>query len=99
MERSAPPASPSFTGVAGRPFHLNIPAGAMSAVCHLERSVDGVTWLEITFAGSELYAYALGGQSVSEDITEPQAGVAWRLDCGALNGTYNSGTIAGSFTQ
>jgi len=92
-------ASSSFTPIAGRVFHLIVPAGTMSAACHLERQPDGTNWVPITFAGTELESLTLTGQGVSEDLYEAQAGVAYRLDCGASLGSYASGTVAGGFYQ
>jgi len=93
-------ASAAFTPVAGRTFHLTIPAAAMSAVCPVERSFNaGATWVPLTVFGAQIESLSLSGQGVSEDLYEAQAFVEYRLDCGASLGSYASGTVAGSFTQ
>lgn len=92
-------ASASFTPKAGRVFHLTIPAGAMAAVCYVERKPDGTNWTPLTVFGSNIEVLTLAGLAVSEDLYEAQTNVPYRLDCGASLGSYASGPVAGSFTQ
>lgn len=99
---SAAGASSSFTPVAGRIFHVQL-SGAAVAICPLERQLDGSTWSEITVTANGsttvMYNWSYSGSTLTEDIVESQAGVAYRVDCGALNGSYTSGTLSVRFSQ
>jgi hypothetical protein len=86
--------------LAGRGFHIVMPAGTGAATCQLERKLDGTNWTKVTVNGSAFYAISYVGLSISEDVTEPQSGVPYRMDCGGgANGSYTSGTIPVEFTQ
>lgn len=60
--------------------------GTFSGSVKLERSFDGSTWLPITAAGVQLYAWSAPASEVAE---EPGRGVQYRLNCTAIS----SGTI------
>jgi hypothetical protein len=94
--------SASFTPAAGRLFHVQL-SGAAVAACVLERSLDGSTWVPITVtaAGSTttMYNWSYADSALSEDVSESQFGVAYRVDCGALLGSFTSGSLAVRFSQ
>ncbi len=96
---SASGASSSFTPIAGRDFHLTIPAGTGSATCHVESKPDGANWVYATIGGSELRPITYTGAPISETLNEAQAGVPYRLDCGASYGSVSSGSLNPEFTQ
>lgn len=95
-------ASGSFTPLAGRPFHVQL-TGTASAVCYLERQLDGTNWVPIsaTAAGSTtlLYNWTYASSSISEDIVESQTNVPYRVDCGVLLGSYTSGSLTVRISQ
>lgn len=69
-----------------RPFNVSI-WGTFVGSVQLKRSFDGgTTWLPITAAGTQLYAWTAPASEVAE---EPEANVSYRLECTA----YTSGTI------
>lgn len=88
-------ASSTFTPIAGRSFHVQL-SGTASAVCVLERQLDGSTWTPITVTSNGTttimhnWTYST---PLSEDETESQANVPYRVDCGASLGSYTSGTL------
>lgn len=96
---SSASASPSFIPVPGRTFHVELTAGTGSATCELARQLDGTNWVAVTIQGTPFPVLAYTGAALSEDLFEAQAGVPWRLDCGAAIGAYTSGTIAGQFSE
>jgi hypothetical protein len=83
-------------------FHVQL-SGTASATCYLERMLDGTTWtpITVTAGGSTtiMYNWTYSGSTLSEDISESQAGVLYRLDCGASLGSYTSGTLTVKFFQ
>jgi hypothetical protein len=80
----APPVAPRNTNTGG--FNVST-WGTFVASVQLERSFDnGTTWLPLTAAGNQLYAWTA---PASENGAEPEAGVLYRLNCTA----YTSGTI------
>jgi hypothetical protein len=95
-------ASGAFTPIAGRAFHVQL-SGTASATCTLERQLDGATWVPITAtaagATTLLYNWTYTGSALSEDVTESQYGVPYRVDCGAQLGSFTSGTLGVRVSQ
>lgn len=83
-------------------FHIQL-SGTASATCYLERMLDGTNWVPITITAggttTAMYNWTYTGSTLSEDIAESQAGVPYRLDCGASLGSYTSGTLTVKFFQ
>ena len=94
----------SSSGLYGPPvvFHVQL-SGTASASCYLERMLDGTNWVPITITAggttTAMYNWTYTGSTLSEDIAESQAGVPYRLDCGASLGSYTSGTLTVKFFQ
>ncbi len=75
---SATGQSSVFRPLAGRAFNISL-WGAFSASVQLERSFDnGSTWLPITAAGAQLFAWSA---AASEQAQEDETAVQYRLNC------------------
>lgn len=77
--------SASFTPLAGRAFNVSL-WGMFSATCSLKRSFDGSVWVKITAGGSQMMGFAA---PASEQWSEPEVGVQYRLECVVASGTVN----------
>jgi hypothetical protein len=78
--------SASFSPLSGRGFNVSL-WGTFVGTVQLERSFDGgTTWLPITAAGTQLYAWTA---PASESASDDETGVLYRLNCIA----YTSGTV------
>lgn len=77
--------SAAFSPICGRMFNVSV-WGTFVGSVQLERSFNGSTWLPITAAGVQLYAWSA---PASEPAEEPEYGVLYRLNCTA----YTSGTV------
>lgn len=95
-------ASSSFTPLAGRTFHVQL-SGTASAVCYLERQLDGSTWapITVTAAGTTtiMHNWTYANAALTEDEVESQTNVPYRVDCGALLGSFTSGSLAVRISQ
>lgn len=60
--------------------------GTFNATVQLERTFDGVNWLPITAAGTQLYKWTA---PASENAQEDEIGVQYRLNCTV----WTSGTV------
>lgn len=69
----------------GRDFNVSV-WGTFSATYQMERSFDGVTWLPITAAGTQLYQWTI---PASEAASDGEWGVKYRVNVTA----YSSGTL------
>lgn len=65
--------------------------GTFSASCELDRSFDGTTWIQLTALGTGL---AWTG-AATETLSEPEASVAYRVNCP----TVTSGTVTYRISQ
>lgn len=83
-------ASAAFAPILGRDFNVslwNTPGHTFVASVQLERSFDnGVTWLPITAAGTQLYQWTA---PASEVANECEGNVLYRLNCTS----YTSDTV------
>lgn len=74
--------STSFTPIAGRPFNVTISGTFVTGSTQLQRSFDnGTTWFNLTSGGSGIMLFTAGA---SEQYTESETGVRYRLRCNAL---------------
>ncbi len=90
-------------------FHVQL-SGAAAATCYLERILDGsspnaaaANWTPVTVTANgtttTLYNWSYAGSTLSEDVTESQYGVPYRVDCGAMLGSFGSGALVVGMSQ
>lgn len=78
--------SATFTPKQGAAFNVSL-WGSFAATVQMERSFDnGVTWLPLTAAGTQLYKWTAPASEIS---VEPMPGVLYSLNCTS----YTSGTV------
>jgi len=80
-----------FSPIAGRSFNITL-SGTFAATVQLERSFDGSNWFPITANGTQLEKFTA---AVSEQWSDDEAGVQYRLNCTA----YTSGTVSYRISQ
>ncbi len=102
-------ASKPFYPNAKQGFHVQL-SGAAVAACTLERILDGsspnaaaANWAPLTVtangATTTLYNWSYAGSALSEDVSESQYGVPYRVDCGAQLGSFGSGSLTVGMSQ
>jgi hypothetical protein len=70
-------------------------SNAGTATIQLEATPDnGVTWYEISAAGTQLYKWSYAGTNLVETAQECKAGIGYRLNCLSCTGEVDY-TIAG----
>lgn len=72
-----------------RGFNILLTGSGVGSI-FLERSFDdGVTWVGVYAAGTQLYSWSYSGSPISETAEDPESNTYYRLRCTALS----SGTI------